>query len=72
MVKLEGNEKINLKTKIIKSKYKAKENKNMIKIKSQIDENIKNKSFTLVDARSKNDFEGLEEPEPRPGKKWFY
>ena len=56
----------NAKTKIIPSKYKAKENKNMIKVRSQIDENIKRKEFTLVDARSKNRFLGLE-PEPRPG-----
>ena len=40
----------------------------MIKIKSQIDENIKTKEFTVLDARSKNRFLGLE-PEPRPGVK---
>ena len=34
--------------------------------KSQIDENIKVKEFTVLDARSKNRFLGLE-PEPRPG-----
>ena len=38
----------------------------MIKVKSQIDENIKKKYFTILDARSKNRFSGLE-PEPRPG-----
>ncbi len=64
--KLEGRKVSNLKTKIIPSKYKAKENKNMIKIKSQIDENIEKKNFTVLDARSKNRFLGLE-PEPRPG-----
>jgi len=64
--KLEGKKVTNLKTKIIQSKYKAKENKNMVKIKSQIDENIKKKDFTVLDARSKNRFLGLE-PEPRPG-----
>ena len=64
--KLEGRKVTNLKTKIIPSKYKAKENKNMIKVKSQIDENIKRKEFTVLDARSKNRFLGLE-PEPRPG-----
>ena len=37
----------------------------MIKIKSQIDENIKRKEFTVLDARSKNRFLGLES-EPRP------
>ncbi len=64
--KLEGRKVTNLKTKIIPSKYKAKENKNMIKVKSEINENIKKKDFTLLDARSKNRFLGLE-PEPRPG-----
>ena len=64
--KLEGRKITNLKTKIIPSKYKAKENNNMIKVKSQIDENIKRKEFTVLDARSKNRFLGLE-PEPRPG-----
>ena len=64
--KLEGRKVTNLKTKIIPSNYKAKENKNMIKIKSQISENIKRKEFTVLDARSKNRFLGLA-PEPRPG-----
>ena len=64
--KLEGRKVTNLKTKIIPSKYKGMENKNMIKIKSQIDINIKNKEFTVLDARSKNRFLGLE-TEPRPG-----
>ena len=64
--KLEGRKVTNLKTKIIPSKYKAKENKNMIKVKSQIEANIKRKEFTVLDARSKNRFLGLE-PEPRPG-----
>ena len=66
--KLEGRKTTNAKTKIIPSKYKAKKNNNMIKIKSQIDENIKKKEFTVVDARSKKRFLGLE-PEPRPGVK---
>jgi thiosulfate/3-mercaptopyruvate sulfurtransferase len=66
--KLEGRKTTNAKTKIIPSKYKAKENNNMIKIKSQIDENIKKKEFTVIDARSKKRFLGLE-PEPRPGVK---
>ena len=63
--KLEGKKVTNLKTKIIPSKYKAKENFNMIKVKSQIDKNIIKKEFTVLDARSKNRFLGLE-PEPRP------
>ena len=66
--KLEGRKVTNLKTKIIPSKYKAKKNENMIKVKSQVDENIINKEFTVLDARSKNRFLGLE-PEPRPGVK---
>jgi len=64
--KLEGRKVTNLKNKIIHSKYKARENNNMIKIKSQIEKNIKNKEFIVLDARSKNRFLGLE-PEPRPG-----
>ena len=40
----------------------------MIKVKSQIDENIKKKDFTVLDGRSKNRFLGLE-PEPRPNVK---
>ena len=64
--KLEGRKVTNLKTELTQSKYKAKENKDMIKVLSQINENIKKKEFTLLDARSKNRFLGLE-PEPRPG-----
>ena len=64
--KQEGKKVTNAKTKIILSKYFAKENKNMIKIKSEIDENIKRKKFTVLDARSKNRFLGAES-EPRPG-----
>ncbi|MDC1476179.1 rhodanese-like domain-containing protein [Pelagibacteraceae bacterium] len=66
--KLENRKITNSKTKIIPSKYKAKENNNMIKLKSQIEENIKKKEFTVLDARSKNRFLGLE-PEPRQGVK---
>jgi thiosulfate/3-mercaptopyruvate sulfurtransferase len=64
--KLEGKKVTNLKTNIIPSKYNAKENKDMIKVKSEIDENIKRKEFIVLDARNKNRFLGLE-PEPRPG-----
>ena len=64
--KLEGRKVTNLQTKIVPSNYKAKEIKSMIKIKSQIDDNIKKNEFTVLDARSKNRFLGLE-PEPRPG-----
>jgi thiosulfate/3-mercaptopyruvate sulfurtransferase len=64
--KLENRNITNLKSKTVPSKYYAKENKLMIKIKSQIDKNIKRKEFTLLDARSENRFLGTE-PEPRPG-----
>ena len=40
----------------------------MIKVFSQIKRNIKKKEFTVIDARSKNRFLGLE-PEPRHGVK---
>ena len=66
--KLEGRKVTNLKTQTIPSKYKARKNNNMIKVRSQIDENIEKKEFTVLDARSKNRFLGLE-PEPRPGVK---
>jgi thiosulfate/3-mercaptopyruvate sulfurtransferase len=66
--KLEKKKVTNIKTKIIPSKYTAVENKSMIKIKSDIYKNIKDKNFTVIDARSKNRFLGLE-PEPRPGVK---
>jgi len=66
--KLENRKVTSLKTKITSSKYIAKENKNMIKTKHQIDENIKKKKFLVLDARSKNRFLGLV-PEPRLGVK---
>ena len=64
--KLEDRKVTNLKTQTISCNYKARENKNMIKILSQINENIEKKEFTVLDARSKNRFLGLE-PEPSPG-----
>ncbi len=51
-----------------KNKYKVNENFDWIKKKRQIDDNIKNKLFTLVDARSRERFEGKVE-EPRPNLK---
>jgi len=50
------------------SKYTANENKNMIKLKSQIEKNIQTNEFTVLDARNKKRFLGLE-PEPRPNVK---
>ena len=49
-------------------KYKVNENFNGIKKKEQIDDNIKNNLFTLVDARSRERFKGRVE-EPRPNLK---
>ncbi len=66
--KLENRKVTSLKTPVVPSKYKARENKNMIKVKYQIEENIKKNEFTILDARSKNRFLGLE-PEPRKGVK---
>ena len=53
---MEKNKWKNQKTKIIPTKYKATENINMIKVKSQINENIKRKEFTVLDARNKKRF----------------
>ena len=61
---LENRKVTNKKTKNSISKYIAKENKSMIKVKSQIEKNIKSRDFIVIDARSKNRFLGLE-PEPR-------
>jgi thiosulfate/3-mercaptopyruvate sulfurtransferase len=47
-----------------KSSYVATENKNMVLDKKQINQNIPNKIFELIDARSKERFQGLQ-PEPR-------
>ena len=54
----------NNKTKIFPTKYKSQENKKLVKNKSQIDENINKKEFFVIDARSKERFEG-KEPDPR-------
>jgi thiosulfate/3-mercaptopyruvate sulfurtransferase len=64
--KIENRKVTNKKSQIIPSNYLAKENIQMAKTKLQINENIDKKKFTVLDARSKNRFLGLE-PEPRPG-----
>ena len=46
------------------SDYLAKEKKDMIKSKIEIDTNIETREFQIIDARSKNRFDGLEK-EPR-------
>ena len=51
-----------------KSSYLAGENKSLVLNKDQITANIKNKSFELVDARSRERFLGLQ-PESRKGLK---
>ena len=49
-----------------KTNYKAKKNEHLVKTKEEIDTNILEKKFKVIDARSKNRFLGLEK-EPRPG-----
>ncbi len=49
-----------------KKKYKAKKISRLVKSKDEIDKNITEKKFQVVDARSKNRFLGLEK-EPRQG-----
>jgi len=64
--KLENRKITNKETKIKPSKYFAKENTHMIKNKLQIEKNIKKDEFKLLDARSKERFNGKVK-EPRPG-----
>ena len=52
--------------KINLSKYTAKEYKELVKDKKQVEENISKKKFQIIDARSKARFEGKEK-EPRIG-----
>ena len=60
--KLTDSKQTNLKVSI----YKAEENKQLVKNKKEIDENIQKKEFEVVDARSKERFEG-KVAEPRKG-----
>ena len=60
--KATNNKKVTTKT----STYSCKENKELVKSKKQIDENIEKKEFNVVDARSRERFEG-KVPEPRKG-----
>jgi len=53
-------------TKVINSNYLAHEKKELVKNKKQIDENININKFKVIDARSKERFEG-KTPEPRKG-----
>ena len=52
------------KIKIKKSKYKSRDNKNLVKNKNQIYRNIDKKEFIVIDARSKERFDG-KVPDPR-------
>ena len=51
---------------IKKSNYKASENKVLVKNKKEIDENISDNRFNVIDARNKSRFEGIV-AEPRKG-----
>jgi len=57
---------VNKLTKIINSDYLANEKKKLVKNKKQIDENINVNKFKIIDARSKDRFEG-KVTEPRKG-----
>ena len=64
---IKENKKITNEIKDIKiSGYKSFEQKKLVKNKEQIDLNIKEKNFKVIDARSKDRFDG-EVPEPRKG-----
>ena len=51
-----------------KANYLVEENKNLVKNKLQINQNIKENNFQLIDARGQKRFDGLE-TEPREGLK---
>ena len=62
--KIENKVVNNNKTKIEKSNYKGQENKNLVKNKNQINSNISLSEFFVIDARSKERFDG-NAPDPR-------
>ena len=51
---------------VVKSNYKSLERKDLVKSKNAIDQNLEEKKFILIDARSRERFEG-KVPEPRKG-----
>ena len=53
-------------SKIVKTKYRANEIKNLVKNKKEIDENVINKQFDVIDARNIERFRGYAK-EPRAG-----
>ena len=57
---------VNYLTKTISSNYIASEKKELVKNKKQIDKNIDKNEFKVMDARSRERFEG-KVPEPRKG-----
>ena len=57
--KQEGKPTVNFETVFNKTSYKAIENKKMVKSKIEIDKNIKQKNFKVVDARSYERFKGI-------------
>ncbi|MBL6857390.1 MAG: sulfurtransferase [Pelagibacteraceae bacterium] len=66
--KLENRKTVNQLVTFGKTNYLVKENKNLVKNKIQINENISANNFQLIDARGKKRFDGLED-EPRVGLK---
>lgn len=66
--KLENKKTFNYLKNFSKTNYLVTENKNLVKNKFQIEENIKMKNFQLIDARGKKRFDGIDS-EPRPGLK---
>jgi len=64
--KFENNPTTNFINTFEASSYLAKEKKELVKNKRQIDQNISTKNFEVVDARSHGRFSG-KEPEPRKG-----
>ena len=66
--KLENKKLTEKVAKLNQSKYFAIENKHMIKVRSEIYENIKKKEFKVLDARTKERFDGKVK-EPRPNVK---
>ena len=66
--KLEKKPTTNILSKFEISNYVAEEKKELVKNKNQIDQNVLNKKFEIIDARSIGRFNG-KEPEPRKGLK---
>ena len=65
---MDGYNTDNKKIEITQTNYISKENEEFVKNKKQIDDNIIKEEFLVVDARSKERFEGKVK-EPRPGLK---